>query len=90
MSDARHTPASGFDWESAEDEDLTSLPGPDHGRFLWRVAEEERAAAFRFRREVLRGRAELTRAELAGRGISGPSCEKFARVFLLGGEGGAG
>ena len=50
--------------------------------------EEERAAAYR--REVVRvrGRANLIRAELAGRGVSGLSGEELARV-LLGEEGGA-
>ena len=84
MSDARHTPASGFDWESAED--LTSLPEPELRGLLARVVEEERAAEYR--REVLRGRANLVRAELAGRGISDLSGEELARV-LLGEEGGA-
>jgi anti-sigma-K factor RsiG len=84
MSDARHTPASGFDWESAED--LTSLPEPELRRLLARVVEEERAAAFR--REVLRWRGDLIRAELAGRGIFGLSSEDLARV-LLGEEGSA-
>jgi hypothetical protein len=36
---------------------------------------------------VLRGRANLIRAELAGRGVAGLSTEELARV-LLGGEGG--
>lgn len=86
MSDIRHTPASGFDWGSAED--LTGLSEPDLRGLLARVVEDERAAAFRL--EVLRGRAaNLIRAELAGRGISGLSSEEPARV-LLGEEGGAG
>jgi hypothetical protein len=72
MTDARHTPASGFDWESAED--LTSLPEPELRRLLARVAEEERAAAFR--REVLRWRGDRL------------SSEDLARV-LLGEEGSA-
>ncbi len=84
MSDRRHTPAAGFDWDSAED--LTGLPEPELRGLLARVVEEERAAAYR--REVLRGRANLIRAELAGRGVSGLSSEKLARV-LLGKEGGA-
>ncbi len=84
MSDRRHTPDSGFDWDSAED--LTGLPEPELRGLLARVVEEERAAAYR--REVLRGRANLIRAELAGRGVSGLSSEELARV-LLGEEGGA-
>ena len=85
MSDTRHTPACGFDWGSAED--LTGLSEPDLRGLLARVVEDERAAAFRL--EVLRGRANLIRTELAGRGLSGLSSEELARV-LLGEEGGAG
>ncbi len=84
MSDRRHTPESGFDWDSAED--LTGLTGLELRGLLARVVEEERVAAYR--REVLRGRANLIRAELAGRGVSGLSSEELARV-LLGEEGGA-
>jgi len=84
MSDRRHTPASGFDWDSAED--LTALPEPELRGLLGRVVEEERAAAYR--RKVLRGRANLIRAELAGRGVAGLSGEELAGV-LLGEEGGA-
>ena len=84
MSDRRHTPASSFDWDSAED--LTALPEPELRGLLARVVEEERTTAFRL--EVLRGRANLIRAELAGRGISGLSSEELARV-LLGEEGSA-
>ena len=84
MSDRCHTPDSGFDWDSAED--LTGLPEPELSGLLARVVEEERVAAYR--REVLRGRANLIRAELAGRGVSGLSSGELARV-LLGGEGGA-
>ena len=84
MSDRCHTPDSGFDWDSAED--LTGLPEPELSGLLARVVEEERVAAYR--REVLRGRANLIRAVLAGRGVSGMSSEGLARV-LLGEEGGA-
>lgn len=87
MSDIRHTPDSGFDWGSAED--LTGLSEPDLRGLLARVVEDERVAAFRL--EVLRGRANLIRAELAGRGISGLCSEELARVLLgEAGEGGAG
>ena len=87
MSDTRHTPALSFDWGSAEN--LTGLPEPELRGLLARVVEEERAAEYR--REVLRGRANLIRAELAGRGISGLSSEELARVLLgEAGEGGAG
>jgi hypothetical protein len=87
MSDIHHTPASGFDWGSAED--LTGLSEPDPRGLLARVVEDERVAAFRL--EVLRGRANLIWAELAGRGISGLCSEELARVLLgEAGEGGAG
>ena len=87
MSDTRHTPACGFDWGSPED--LTGLSEPDLRGLLARVVEDERAAAFRL--EVLRDRANLIRAELAGRGLSGVSCEELAWVLLdEAGEGGAG
>ena len=84
MSDRRHTQDPGFDWDSAED--LTGLPEPELRGLLARVVEEERLAAYR--RDVLRGRANLIRAELAGRGVAGLSSEELARV-LLGEEGGA-
>ena len=83
MSDGRHTQDFGFDWDSAED--LTGLPEPELRGLLARVVEEERVAAYR--REVLRGRANLIRAELAGRGVAGLSSEELVRV-LLGEEGG--
>jgi hypothetical protein len=84
MTDIRHTPGSGFDWESAED--LTGLPEPELRGLLARVVEVERAAAYR--REVLRGRADLIRVELAGRGVAGLSSMELARVLL--GEAGEG
>jgi hypothetical protein len=84
MSDIRHTPGSGFDWEAAED--LTGLPEPELRGLLARVVEEERAAAYR--REVLRDRADLIWAELAGRGVAGLSSMGLARVLL--GEAGEG
>lgn len=72
------TPSGGFDWESAED--LTDLPEPELGELLARVLQEERRAAYQ--RELLRGRANLIRAELAGRGTAGLSTEELARVLL--------
>ena len=81
MSEKPFTPSDGFDWESSED--LTALPEPELEELLSRVLEEERLAAYR--RELLRGRANLIRAELAGRGVAGLSTEELARV-LLGGE----
>lgn len=86
MSEKPFTPSDGFDWESSED--LTALPEPELAELLARVLEEERLAAYR--RELLRGRANLIRAELAGRGVAGLSTEELARVLLgEAGEGGA-
>lgn len=82
MSDQRFTPSGGFDWESSED--FTALPEPELRELLARVGEEERRAAYRH--ELLRGRADLIRAELAGRGVAALSTEELARV-LLGEEG---
>ena len=71
------TPAGGFDWEAAED--ITALSERDLRRLLARVSEEERAAAYR--REVLRGRADLIRAELVGRGVASLPPEGLAEVL---------
>jgi anti-sigma-K factor RsiG len=84
VSEKPFTPSDGFDWESSED--LTVLPESELEELLSRVLEEERLAAYR--REVLRGRANLIRAELAGRGVAGLSTEELARVLL--GEAGEG
>jgi hypothetical protein len=81
MADERSTPPEGFDWEAFED--LTALSEPELRQLLARVSEEERDACYRH--EVLRGRAALIRAELAGRGLSSLSSEELARVLL--GEG---
>jgi hypothetical protein len=86
VSEKPFTPSDGFDWESSED--LTALPEPELEELLARVLEEERLAAYR--RELMRGRANLIRAELAGRGVAGLSTEELARVLLgEAGEGGA-
>jgi hypothetical protein len=82
VSEKRFTPSGGFDWESAED--FTALPEPELRELLARVSEEERLAAYRH--ELLRGRANLIRAELAGRGVAALPAEELARV-LLGEEG---
>jgi hypothetical protein len=82
MADESYTPTSGFDWEAAED--LTALSETELRALLWRVTEEERAAAYRH--EMLRGRRALIRAELAGRGLTSLTSEELARVLL--GEGG--
>ena len=78
MSEKPFTLYDGFDWESSED--LTALPEPELEELLARVLEEERLAAYR--RELLRGRANLIRAELAGRGVAGLSTGELARVLL--------
>jgi hypothetical protein len=78
VSEKPFTPSDGFDWESSED--LTALPEPELEELLARVLEEERLAAYR--RELLRGRANLIRAELAGRGVAGLSTGELARVLL--------
>lgn len=78
MSEKRLTPSGGFDWESSED--LTALPEPELRGLLARVVEEERLAAYRH--EILRGRAHLIRAELAGRGVAALPPEELARVLL--------
>ena len=49
-------------------------------RDLERLAEEERVLGFRA--EVVRGRMNLIRAELAGRGLATLSTEELARVLL--------
>ena len=84
MTEKRFTPAGGLDWESSRD--LTALPERELRELLARVGEEEREAAYRY--EILRGRADLIRAELAGRGVAALPPEELARV-LLGGEEGA-
>jgi anti-sigma-K factor RsiG len=72
-----------FDWESAED--LTALSEEELRDTLGGLVEEERAVSYR--RELLRGRINLMRAELVRRGSVAPSPEELARV-LLGEEGG--
>jgi len=54
----------GFDWEGADD--ITALSEEDLRGRLDALLEEERAVSYR--REVLRGRIDLIRAELAGLG----------------------
>jgi hypothetical protein len=72
----------GFDWESAED--LTALSDEELRERLGGLVEEERAVSYR--RELLRGRIDLMRAELVRRGSLTPSAQELARV-LLGEEG---
>ena len=68
----------GFDWEEAED--ITALSEGDLREILEALTEEERAVSYR--RRILRGRIDLIRAQLAGRGVSPP--EELARVLLGG------
>jgi hypothetical protein len=72
------SPKEGFDWEAAED--LTALSEGDLRRVLAELSEEERAVGLRL--EVLRGRMNLVRAELVGRGLADLAPEDLARVLL--------
>jgi hypothetical protein len=67
-----------FDWEGAED--LTALSEEELKERLEGLVEEERAVSYR--REILRGRIDLIRAELVNRGAVGLSPEELARVLL--------
>jgi hypothetical protein len=77
MGNAR-SPQEGYDWEAAED--LTALSEGDLRRVLADLSEEERAVTLRL--EVLRGRMNLVRAELVGRGLVDLAPEDLARVLL--------
>jgi hypothetical protein len=68
----------GFDWEGADD--ITVLSEEDLRGRLEVLREEEKALSYR--REVLRGRIDLIRAELVGRGVAALSPEDLARVLL--------
>ena len=76
MSD--HDVAGGFDWEGAED--FTALSEAELKGRLGGLVEEERAVSYRL--EVLRGRIDLIRAELVGRGAVALSTEELVRVLL--------
>jgi RsiG-like len=76
MSD--HDIAGGFDWEGAED--LTALSEEELKGRLGLLVEEERAVSYTL--EVLRGRIDLIRAELVGRGAVALSPEELVRVLL--------
>ena len=76
MSD--HDVAGGFDWEGAED--FTVLSEAELKGRLGVLVEEERAVSYRL--EVLRGRIDLIRAELVGRGGAALSPEELVRVLL--------
>ena len=76
MSD--HGAAGEFDWEGAED--LTALSEEELKGRLGGLVEEERAVSYRL--EVLRGRIDLIRAELVGRGAVALSTEELVRVLL--------
>src|SRR5919202_4850267 len=68
----------GFDWEDAED--ITALSEEDLRGALKALCDEERRVSYR--RRVLKGRLDLIRAELLGRGSLVPSPEELARVLL--------
>jgi len=68
----------GFDWEDAED--ITALSEEDLREVLAALSEEERMVGYRL--SVLRGRMDLIRAELVGRGAVVLSSEELARVLL--------
>jgi len=68
----------GFDWEGADD--ITALSKEDLQVRLEGLVQEERTV--NYRREVLLGRIDLIRAELAGRGLAALSPEDLARVLL--------
>ena len=67
-----------FDWEGAED--LTALSEEELKGRLGELVEEERAVSYRL--EMLRGRMDLIRAELVGRGAVALSPEELVRVLL--------
>jgi hypothetical protein len=67
-----------FDWEGAED--LTALSEEELKESLGGLVEEERAVSYR--REILRGRIDLIRAELVNRGAVALSPEELVRVLL--------
>jgi hypothetical protein len=69
---------SEFDWEGAED--LTALSEEELKRRLEGLVEEERAVSYR--REILRGRIDLIRAELVDRGAVALSPEELVRALL--------
>jgi anti-sigma-K factor RsiG len=70
--------AEEFDWEGAED--LTALSEEELKERLEGLVEEERAVSYR--REILRGRIDLIRAELVNRGAVALSPEELVRVLL--------
>jgi hypothetical protein len=67
-----------FDWDSAED--LTALSEEELKERLEGLVAEERAVSYR--REILRGRIDLIRAELVDRGAVALSPEELVRALL--------
>jgi hypothetical protein len=67
-----------FGWEGAED--LTALSEEELKERLEGLVAEERAVSYR--REILRGRIDLIRAELVNRGAVALSPEELVRVLL--------
>ena len=70
--------AAEFDWEGTED--LTALSEEELKGRLGGLVEEERAVSYRL--EILRGRIDLIRAELVGRGAVALSPEELVRALL--------
>ncbi len=68
----------GFDWEGAED--LTAVSEGELKERLGALVEEERVVSYR--RQVLQGRIDLIRAELARRSSVALSLEELARVLM--------
>ena len=68
----------GFDWEGAED--ITALSEEDLRDRLEALVEEERLVGYR--RQILRGRIGLIRAELLERDVVALPPEDLARVLL--------
>ncbi len=72
------SPGEGFDWEGAED--LTALSEVELKERLEGLVEEERSISYR--RQILQGRIDLIRAELAGRGAVALTPEALVRVLM--------
>ena len=92
MSDREWRSTEGFgsqeyEWEEAPVLTLTFISEEELKECLRELAEEE--CAISYRRRVVQGRIDLTRAGLVRRGGAARSPEELASV-LLGGEGCAG
>ncbi len=78
MGDSGLSAGEGFDWEGAED--LTALSEEELRERLEGLVEEERSISYR--RQILQGRIDLIRAELAGRGAVALTPEALVRVLM--------